>query len=1099
MTSPMTAVSMGNQRYFDVYLDDPSSTDEDEYIENALSRPLMSPRRYGRRHLHLPSPMSTATPDTKLPKRRSVWYYKRKKDCLQAFYIIMVIMVIIIFGLVLVRILKDAAQHRQENNDSSDDSSRLSTFSFGGLVLGQTFPVVKLYPTTVPPLYPVPTESRPRPPVHESANKPDSFGEADGAVPNQQPVDIGDSQRTVLPCSRYTVQEVWVENLPQLMTEAGLRLLDVNGDDIQDVIIGFATDVNAYFADEYLLCAIYFGDQRPCFGGALALDGITGEELWRHYTSSEVFALNCNADVTGDKVNDCAISGRAGVMEMINGATGEGLWKYTPSGPNEAVSNFYTAQVIHDIDGDGVRDLLNMQGGDPVRKPGGKVRYSGKLMLLSGADGHVITLSPVPDGMESYYSPQIYYQQGGNGMVLFGTGGETIGGALWVLPLEDLIDNNMEKAQVIYSDPMKGVMVPPILIDLTGDGVMDIVMAMFNSVIVAINGQTFDQLWNHTIPSSESYSTPAPAYYNDDDVPDFMVVYNYGPGYPLYYYAQVTILDGRNGQPLLQKSIISSGSVTTSPITLSMEGHGNDAFLYWRLDCRGHEGDTAAFQFADDDDGVGALSRTDFCRQRFNAETFSVANVLNQHMDVPGQEIYNSSENFEDSHRYTVNATALAMKYLAKYPSVVDLVLQAQSAGEDSSPEQRLEEAEDDLGSSPTMAAPRTIPTTRSYPTEYDKVMHKLSQLISDFNDESNVDGTDAEDVPTDKNTKWSSRQKPDLPGDTPTISSPSGSGTDASKGGNRGNDEVVPTITPPLAMTGDKSKVVTSASEVDPILNGDLTDRLKNLGFPDSWLYPAEEEDTEDDGVKGQHGRRQNNENFDKLSDEDINALLGLLLTGKQAEKGSDTKRHTKRSVATLREAMSKVRLTGQRSRRHAGLHDAGGIQRVISTGTLAPTLPEILDGLPSTPNSIDVIFATYWFYPKPHKLITEEEQKCLDSWMENEEQRMDPSNEFYGLDHDAYENVASQYCSKQAKDAPTPSPKEINPLNLYPFNLDAGEMTVYRLRLSCDCGLEEARQTNPAARCSRILPYEQQQWGAYMGTYGNSYFGPREARRHR
>ena len=30
-----------------------------------------------------------------------------------------------------------------------------------------------------------------------------------------------------------------------------------------------------------------------------------------------------------------------------------------------------------------------------------------RLMLFSGADGHVITLSEVPDGMESYYSPQV--------------------------------------------------------------------------------------------------------------------------------------------------------------------------------------------------------------------------------------------------------------------------------------------------------------------------------------------------------------------------------------------------------------------------------------------------------------------------------------------------------------------------------------------------------------------------------------------------------------------------------------------------------------------------------------------------------------------
>ena len=57
-------------------------------------------------------------------------------------------------------------------------------------------------------------------------------------------------------------------------------------------------------------------------------------------------------------------------MEMVNGASGDGVWKYQPTGPDIIISNFYTAQFLHDIDDDGVQDILNIQGGDPVRKPG---------------------------------------------------------------------------------------------------------------------------------------------------------------------------------------------------------------------------------------------------------------------------------------------------------------------------------------------------------------------------------------------------------------------------------------------------------------------------------------------------------------------------------------------------------------------------------------------------------------------------------------------------------------------------------------------------------------------------------------------------------
>ena len=61
------------------------------------------------------------------------------------------------------------------------------------------------------------------------------------------------------------------------------------------------------------MCDIYFNGSSPCFGGLLALDGQTGKELWRHYASNEIFAVNCNADIDQDGVKDCLGAGRAGV------------------------------------------------------------------------------------------------------------------------------------------------------------------------------------------------------------------------------------------------------------------------------------------------------------------------------------------------------------------------------------------------------------------------------------------------------------------------------------------------------------------------------------------------------------------------------------------------------------------------------------------------------------------------------------------------------------------------------------------------------------------------------------------------------------------
>jgi len=49
-------------------------------------------------------------------------------------------------------------------------------------------------------------------------------------------------------------------------------------------------------------------------------------------------------------------------------------------------------------------------------------------------------------------------------------------------------------------------MTPPVLLDLTGDGVVDIVFATYNSTVVAVDGQHYTMLWNFTYPLSETYA-----------------------------------------------------------------------------------------------------------------------------------------------------------------------------------------------------------------------------------------------------------------------------------------------------------------------------------------------------------------------------------------------------------------------------------------------------------------------------------------------------------------------------------------------------------------------------------------------------------------
>lgn len=472
-------------------------------------------------------------------------------------------------------------------------------------------------------------------------------------------VNQSNHESAVKSCNHFTSTEVWHTTIPKLMTETAIRLNDVNKDGVDDILIGFMTALDGYFLNgaPKAACDLYFNGTFPCFGGILALDGLTGKELWRHYTLHEVFAINCNADIDFDGVRDCLIGGRAGVFEAISARAGKMLWRFRKEDAGyEGIMGIYTAQFVRDLDGDGVSDVLAAHGGDPLSEPGSEDRLNGRLILFSGKTGHVLQWKNVPDERETYFSPVVYSLSNGTDIVLFGTGGETHSGALWAIGLIDLYHGLIEKAIIIYSDNYKGVMVPPVLADITNDGTVDIIMAMFNTSVAAFDGETYDTIWQFSFPGSESYVTPAAGYFNDDDIPDFFVRYNHGKGFPSYYYSEVTVLDGKTGKAMVHPYLKSSVMVNTSPFSVSMTGLGNDLFIYWTADCVGHEGEGDWYEFVEGTN-VHEQSRADTCQLRYKTKSFSQLSAMNRQTGFPGHAIYNSLKYEHLVHGQTDNVT----------------------------------------------------------------------------------------------------------------------------------------------------------------------------------------------------------------------------------------------------------------------------------------------------------------------------------------------------------------------------------------------------------------------------------------------------------
>ncbi|XP_061183880.1 uncharacterized protein LOC133192057 [Saccostrea echinata] len=733
-------------------------------------------------------------------------------------------------------------------------------------------------------------------------------------------------------CNHIEVEDVWITSLPKLLTESAFRLLDVNQDGILDIAFGFATGVDGYFIPR-IVCDIYFNGTYPCFGGMIALDGRNGKELWRHYSDHELFGINCNADLNLDGVNDCLGGGRSGVFVAVNGRTGDLLWKFENENVRNRIMNLYTAHIIDDLNGDSVVDILAIHGGDPLSKPGSQHRLSGRIIFFCGKSGKVLSWSGVPDEKESYYSPQVLTRTDGTKLVMFGTGGETHGGGLWIIKINDLFYHRLEKAICIFSDNEKGVMTPPVLLDVNGDGEEEIIMSMFNSIVTAFDGKTFSQLWNFSFPSSESYNTPAPGFYNSDDTPDFLVKFAHGPGFPVYYYSETTILDGRSGKSLLSSPILDTIGAQSSPLTISMDGYGNDIYLYWISDCEKHEGQEEAFEFVKGTN-IHEQSRSDFCRLRFNSEGFSKLLAKNQHIASHGIPIYYSGDRKLIEHRHWVNTTRESIHYIETHPNVYETFLKN------------------------TETKRKKNRTKQKKMTNYAKNYKDLNPVGEAFN--SSMDNN---------SIKWNKFQKD------------------------------------------------------------------KFLKYMQKYHESQEKENNENIGT---------NYVIDPYS------------------------KHTNK-------------------KRHVGPHDNDGIQRLLSTGTLAPTM--LSPSHPMYNHSIDIVFATYWFFPAKTQAILPEDQKCIMQKMKEEKSRFDSKGKYFGLDHDGYEQVITKECIKKSGHN-LPDDETYESQSTYnPYNVHMGQMTIYRLRLIMSC-----KECNPTEKCSRVLPFEKQQWTSYMGNAGDSHWKSRD-----
>lgn len=360
----------------------------------------------------------------------------------------------------------------------------------------------------------------------------------------------------------FFTADSWQQNISNIGSSSSPRAIDLTGDGVRDIVMGGGA---AEFATtEY---------------GAFALDGNDGSLLWSVPARNQIFGSPVFQDINDDAVPDVLIAGRSAILYAINGKSGERIWEFLPDSDSldivndRSILNFYNLQFIPDQDGDGLDDILTAYGGYIKAAADDPDRPAGSLMVISSQNGKTLAKVMMPDGRETYMSPLVYDFNGdGSLSVLFGSGGETFNGHFYKASLEHVMNGDVSEAKVLAEGDGKGFIAPPVLADITGDDIKDIIVNSVNGKVIGIDGKTEEIIWESTLGDEfEGYTSPSPGSFNSDNTTDFFVSYGHGV-WPNIDFAYQVMIDGTDG------SVISADTAGTfqyaSPLTFDFNEDG---------------------------------------------------------------------------------------------------------------------------------------------------------------------------------------------------------------------------------------------------------------------------------------------------------------------------------------------------------------------------------------------------------------------------------------------------------------------------------------------------------------------------------------------
>lgn len=308
-----------------------------------------------------------------------------------------------------------------------------------------------------------------------------------------------------VPCQNLKVNIVWNKTFARVNSEAAIRKADLDGDGIEDIILAFGVDDSISLDEnnnDIPQCPQANGEVDLCEGGVMALNGITGNLLWKYWTPRTVFSFFCKFDMNNDQINDCVASGPGGLLHAIDGKSGTLIWDFkrlsivSPDEMDSSSVDLYTVNIIRDLDSDGIADIISAHTDERFGIREGHIR------LISGKTGKSIRTIPAPYKEEIFVPIQLITSKDGTEYLLVLTGGQNTAGGVYKIRVDSFKNFHDDNDYSTIQRSSSGFLVPAVLTDLNGDQIDDFVVASFNSTVYAFDGVSNKIIWAFTFPSS---------------------------------------------------------------------------------------------------------------------------------------------------------------------------------------------------------------------------------------------------------------------------------------------------------------------------------------------------------------------------------------------------------------------------------------------------------------------------------------------------------------------------------------------------------------------------------------------------------------------